>query len=76
VLGTPLLLLAPWLDTTAFRVLLALVSLAAAWGVWRVGSAIGLGRTKTLLLAALALVPLLGLAVCTGVGLQWWRRRH
>ncbi|WP_425256914.1 tetratricopeptide repeat protein [Rubrivivax sp. RP6-9] len=77
VLGTPLLLLlAPTLGTAAFRVLLGLVCAAAAWGVWRVGTALGLGRAKTLPLAALALVPLLNLAVCLGLGLLWWRRRH
>ena len=56
--------------------LLGLVCAAAAWGVWRVGTALGLGRGKTLPLAALALVPLLNLVVCLGVGLLWWRRRH
>ncbi len=77
VLGTPLLLLlTPWLPAWLLGALLLLVGLAAAWGTWRVGSALALGRGRTLGLAAAALVPLLGMAVCTGVGLQWWRRRH
>lgn len=75
-LGTALLLaLAPSMGKTGFRLLVALVGLIGAFGVWRSSADLDWSTFKRAILAALALLPGVGFIACIAVLLQVLRDR-
>ncbi len=65
-----LLTLAPSVGRGGLKVLMLLVSLVGAWGVWRSTADLEWDEAKRAFLAALALIPGIGFIVCIAVLLR------